>query len=200
VKYVALLLRGRGAARREARSGGRRGRPELKNRGRGMAAMAGAIRVMFAPKCSASGIFVGALAGAMNCPRFGRKRRSSRLLARTAKIEGGSYAARRVRPVRANHRLPVSAPNIGRSSWSRQNKRKVELRRMRRIYDLNKPEDRAYLLNRGFVWAVIYPHGEKRGKVISAHRGEKGVKFSLKYLNDSKVDVVKIAEYPDDLS
>jgi hypothetical protein len=33
----------------------------------------------------------------------------------------------------------------------------MELRRKRPIYDLNKPEDRAYLLNRGFVWAVIYP-------------------------------------------
>ena len=32
----------------------------------------------------------------------------------------------------------------------------------RRGYDLNKPEDRAYLLKRGFVWAVIYPHGEAR--------------------------------------
>ncbi len=33
----------------------------------------------------------------------------------------------------------------------------MELRRKRPIYDLNKPEDRAYLLKRGFVWAVIYP-------------------------------------------
>ena len=70
----------------------------------------------------------------------------------------------------------------------------------RRGYDLNKPEDRAYLLKRGFVWAVIYPHGEKRGKLISAHRDEKGVKFTLNYLKDVKVDVVKIAEYPDKLS
>ena len=76
----------------------------------------------------------------------------------------------------------------------------MELRRKRPIYDLNKPEDRAYLLNRGFVWAVIYPHGEKRGKLISAHRDEKGVKFILNYLKDGKVDVVKIAEYPDKLS
>ena len=45
------------------------------------------------------------------------------------------------------------------------NKREtMELRRKRPIYDLNKPEDRAYLLNRGFVWAVIYPHGQNRGK------------------------------------
>ena len=50
----------------------------------------------------------------------------------------------------------------------------MELRRKRPIYDLNKPEDRAYLLKRGFVWAVIYPHGEKRGKLNSAHRDEKG--------------------------
>ena len=70
----------------------------------------------------------------------------------------------------------------------------------RRIYDLNKPEDRAYLLKRGFVWAVIYPHGEKRGKLISAHRGEKGVQHTLKYLRDVKVDIVKIAEYPSHLS
>ena len=76
----------------------------------------------------------------------------------------------------------------------------MELRRKRPIYDLNKPEDRAYLLNRGFVWAVIYPHGEKRGKLISAHRDEKGVRFILNYLKYSKVDVVKIAEYPDNLS
>jgi hypothetical protein len=69
-----------------------------------------------------------------------------------------------------------------------------------RIYDLNKPEDRVYLLKRGFVWAVIYPRGEKRGKLISAHRGEKGVKYTLKYLRDVKVDIVKIAEYPDSLS
>ena len=79
-------------------------------------------------------------------------------------------------------------------------KERMELRRKRPIYDLNKPEDRAYLLKRGFVWAVIYPHGEKRGKLISAHRDEKGVKFILNYLKDSKVDVVKIAEYPDNLS
>ena len=75
-----------------------------------------------------------------------------------------------------------------------------DLTRKRRIYDLNKPEDRVYLLKRGFVWAVIYPHGEKRGKLISAHRDEKGVKFILNYLKDVKVDVVKIAEYPDNLS
>ena len=76
----------------------------------------------------------------------------------------------------------------------------MDLTRKRRIYDLNKPEDRIYLLKRGFVWAVIYPHGEKRGKLISAHRDEKGVKFILNYLKDVKVDVVKIAEYPDNLS
>ena len=76
----------------------------------------------------------------------------------------------------------------------------MDLTRKRRIYDLNKPEDRVYLLKRGFVWAVIYPHGEKRGKLISAHRDEKGVKFILNYLKDVKVDVVKIAEYPDNLS
>ena len=64
----------------------------------------------------------------------------------------------------------------------------MELRRKRPIYDLNKLEDRAYLLNRGFVWAVIYPHGQNRGKLISAQ------------LKDSKVDVVRIAEYPDNLS
>jgi len=75
----------------------------------------------------------------------------------------------------------------------------MELRRKRPIYDLNKPEDRAYLLNRGFVWAVIYPHGEKRGKLISAHRDEKGVKFILNYLKGGKVDVVKIAEYANNL-
>ena len=74
------------------------------------------------------------------------------------------------------------------------------MRRKRPIYDLNKPEDRAYLLNRGFVWAVIYPYGERRGKLISAHRDEKGVKFILNYLKDVKVDLVKIAEYPDNLS
>ena len=76
----------------------------------------------------------------------------------------------------------------------------MDLRRKRRIHDLNKPEDRAYLLKRGFVWAVIYPHGERRGKVISAHKEEKGVKFALKYLGNVKVDVVKIAEYPYHLS
>ncbi len=76
----------------------------------------------------------------------------------------------------------------------------MDLTRKRRIYDLNKPEDRVHLLNRGFVWAVIYPHGKKRGKLISAHRDEKGVKFILNYLKDVKVDVVKIAEYPDNLS
>ena len=76
----------------------------------------------------------------------------------------------------------------------------MDLTRKRRIYDLNKLEDRVYLLKRGFVWAVIYPHGEKRGKLISAHRDEKGVKFILNYLKDVKVDVVKIAEYPDNLS
>jgi len=76
----------------------------------------------------------------------------------------------------------------------------MDLRRKRRIYDLNRSEDRVYLLKRGFVWAVIYPHGEKRGKVISAHRDEKGVKFMLNYLKDVKVNIVKIAEYPDKLS
>ena len=70
----------------------------------------------------------------------------------------------------------------------------------RHICDLNKPEDRVYLLKRGFVWAVIYPHGEKRGKVISAHRDEKGVKFTLDYLKGGKIDVVKIAEYTDNRS
>ena len=70
----------------------------------------------------------------------------------------------------------------------------------RRIYDLNNRQDRAYLLKRGFVWAVIYPHGERRGKLISAHRDEKGVSFALKYLKDAKVDVVRIAEYPNNLS
>ena len=76
----------------------------------------------------------------------------------------------------------------------------MHLTRKRRIYDLNKPEDRVYLLKRGFVWAVIYPHGEKRGKLISAHGDEKGVKFILNYLKDVKVEVVKIAEYPDNPS
>jgi hypothetical protein len=76
----------------------------------------------------------------------------------------------------------------------------MELRRKRPTYDLKKPEDRAYLLKRGYVWAVIYPHGEKRGKVISAHRDEQGVQFILKYLKEGKVDVVTIAEYPDNLS
>ena len=76
----------------------------------------------------------------------------------------------------------------------------MKLRRKRPIYDLNKPEDRAYLLKRGFVWAVNYPHGAIRGKLISTHRDEKGVKFILNYLKDGKVDVVKIAEYPDKLS
>ena len=76
----------------------------------------------------------------------------------------------------------------------------MDLTPKRRIYDLNKPEDRVYLLKRGFVWAVIYPHGEKRGKLISAHRDEKGVKFILNYLKDVKVDVVKIAEFPDNPS
>ena len=47
---------------------------------------------------------------------------------------------------------------------------------------------------------MIYPHGERRGKVISAHKEEKGVKFALKYLGNVKVDVVKIAEYPYHLS
>jgi hypothetical protein len=60
--------------------------------------------------------------------------------------------------------------------------------------------DRVYLLRRGFTWAVIYPHGEKRGKVISAHRDERGVQFTLNYLKGLKVDVVKITEYPDNLS
>jgi hypothetical protein len=68
------------------------------------------------------------------------------------------------------------------------------------VRDLNVAEDRAYLLQRGFVWAVIYPHGERRGKVISAHKEEKGVKFVLRYLRNVKVDVVKIAEYPHQLS
>ena len=68
------------------------------------------------------------------------------------------------------------------------------------VRDLNVAEDRAYLLKRGFVWAVIYPHGERRGKVISAHKEEKGVNFALKYLRNDKVDVVKIAEYPYHLS
>ena len=54
------------------------------------------------------------------------------------------------------------------------------------------------MLKCGFVWAVIYPHGEKQES--SAHRDEKGVNFILKYLKDGKVDVVKIAEYPDNLS
>ena len=76
----------------------------------------------------------------------------------------------------------------------------MDLTPKRRIYDLNKREDRGYLLKRGFVWAVIYPHGEKRGKLISAHRDEKGVKFILNYLKDVKVDVVKIAEFPNNLS
>ena len=76
----------------------------------------------------------------------------------------------------------------------------MERRLKRPIYDLNKPEDRAYLLKRGFVWAVIYPHGEKRGKLISAHRDEQGVKFTLRYLKGLKVDVAKVAEYPNNLS
>jgi hypothetical protein len=65
---------------------------------------------------------------------------------------------------------------------------------------LNKPEDRVYLLKRGFVWAAIYSHGEKRGRLISAHRDEKGVKFILNYLKDVKVDVVKIGDCPDNLT
>jgi hypothetical protein len=68
----------------------------------------------------------------------------------------------------------------------------MDLRRKSRIYDLNKPEDRIELLKRGFVWAVIYRHGEKRGKLISVHRDEKGVKFILNYLKDVKVGVVKL--------
>jgi len=43
------------------------------------------------------------------------------------------------------------------------------------------------LLNRGFVWAVIYPHGQKHGKLLSVHRDEKVVQFIFNYLKDSKV-------------
>ena len=67
-----------------------------------------------------------------------------------------------------------------------------------RVLDLRIQADRDYLLGRGFVWAVIYPHGEKCGKLISAHKGEYGVKHVLKtFVGSNQVEVVKIAEFRD---
>jgi hypothetical protein len=67
-----------------------------------------------------------------------------------------------------------------------------------RVLDLRIQADRDYLLGRGFVWAVIYPHGEKRGKLVSAHKGEYGVKHVLKtFVGSNQVEVVKIAEFRD---
>ena len=77
----------------------------------------------------------------------------------------------------------------------------MRLRRLRnrshRWYrpDLNIEQDRAYLIGRGFAYAVV-ARGEKRGRVVSAHSSKELADKAAKHFGGKNpAEVVEIATY-----
>jgi hypothetical protein len=61
--------------------------------------------------------------------------------------------------------------------------------------DLNIERDRAYLIGRGFVYAVV-ARGEKRGRVVSAHSSKELADQAAKnFGGKNPAEVVEIATY-----
>jgi hypothetical protein len=61
--------------------------------------------------------------------------------------------------------------------------------------DLNIEQDRAYLVERGFAYAVI-ARGEKRGRVVSAHSSKELADRAAKnFGGKNPAEVVEIATY-----
>ena len=61
--------------------------------------------------------------------------------------------------------------------------------------DLNIEQDRAYLIGRGFAYAVA-ARGEKRGRVVSAHSSkELADRAAKKFGGKNPAEVVEIATY-----
>ena len=61
--------------------------------------------------------------------------------------------------------------------------------------DLNIEKDRAYLLGRGFAYAVV-ARGEKRGRVVSAHSSKELADQAAKnFGGKNPAEVVEIATY-----
>ena len=62
--------------------------------------------------------------------------------------------------------------------------------------NLNVKTDRLYLLGRGFVYALIFPMGASRGKVVSAHRQLKTAEGYVKnFAGKNPVEIVEIAKF-----
>jgi hypothetical protein len=61
--------------------------------------------------------------------------------------------------------------------------------------DLNIEQDRAYLIGRGFAYAVV-ARGEKRGRVVSAHSSKELADQAAKnFGGKNPAEVVEIATY-----
>ena len=61
--------------------------------------------------------------------------------------------------------------------------------------DLNIEQDRAYLLGRGFAYAVV-ARGEKHGRVVSAHSSKELADKAAKHCGGKNpAEVVEIATY-----
>jgi hypothetical protein len=61
--------------------------------------------------------------------------------------------------------------------------------------DLNIEQDRAYLIGRGFAYAVV-ARGEKHGRVVSAHSSKELADKAAKHLGGKNpAEVVEIATY-----
>jgi hypothetical protein len=61
--------------------------------------------------------------------------------------------------------------------------------------DLNSEQDRAYLIGRGFTYAVV-ARGEKRGRVVSAHSSKELADRAAKnFGGKNPAEVVEIATY-----
>jgi hypothetical protein len=61
--------------------------------------------------------------------------------------------------------------------------------------DLNIEQDRAYLIGRGFAYAVV-ARGEKRGRVVSAHSSKELADRAAKnFGGKNPAEVVEIATY-----
>jgi hypothetical protein len=73
-------------------------------------------------------------------------------------------------------------------------------RRQRRSHnwhrpDLNIERDRAYLIGRGFAYAVV-TRGEKRGRIVSAHSSRELADQAAKHFGGKNpAEVVEIATY-----
>ena len=61
--------------------------------------------------------------------------------------------------------------------------------------DLNIEQDRAYLIGRGFAYAVV-ARGEKRGRVVSAHSSKELADQAAKHFSGKNpAEVVQIATF-----